>query len=71
MPRTTEPECVRIKREAQERLDRETEGMTPRQRDAHVNRVAEELAARLGFHRTSRPVGRGPDVDADHARQAG
>ncbi|MCW5776854.1 MAG: hypothetical protein KIS87_10480 [Phycisphaeraceae bacterium] len=71
MPTTREPECIRIKREAQERLDRETADMTPRQRDAHINCLAEQLAARLGFHQTSRPIGRGPDIDADRARQAG
>ena len=59
-----EPACIRIKRDAQAALDRETAGMTPRQRDAHINRIADEFAERLGFTQVSRPIGRAGDLDA-------
>lgn len=57
-----DPDCIRIKRVAQDRLDRETDGMSRQQRDAHVNRVAAEFAATLGFSQVSRPIGRGEEV---------
>jgi len=66
-----ESDCVRIKREAQEELARKTEGMTPRERDAYINKQAEIFARRLGIDRVSRPVGRGPEVGSDDDRQVG
>ncbi len=66
-----ESECVRIKREAQEKIALATEGMTPRERDAYINKQAEAFARRLGIGRVSRPVGRGPEVGSDDDRQAG
>lgn len=71
MPTNRESEAVRIKREAQEQLDRETEGMTSRERDAYINRLADEFAERLGFTQVSRPIGRSPNIGAEDARQAG
>ena len=71
MPTNRESEALRIKREAQEQLDRETEGMNPRERDAYINRIAEEFATRLGFTQVSHPIGRSPDIGTDDARQAG
>jgi hypothetical protein len=70
---TTKPEseAVRVKREAQEKLDEATRGMSPRERDAFVNRCADEFAKRLGLTQVSRPVGRGPDVGSEGDRQAG
>lgn len=66
-----EPECVRIKREAQEKIAKATEGMSPRERDAYINRQAQEFAKRLGLDRVSRPVGRGPEIGSDGDRKAG
>ena len=63
-----ESECVRIKREAQEKLARKTEGMTPRERDAYINKEAEAFAKRFGFDRVSRPIGRGPEVGSNDDR---
>ncbi len=71
MPTNNDPQCVRVKREAQEELDRRTEGMNPRQRDAFINQLAEELATRLGFNQVSRPIARGPDISAADARKTG
>lgn len=66
-----ESEAVRIKREAQESLGRATEGMSPTERDAYVNRCAEEFARKLGFTKVSRPIGRGPDVGSKEDRRVG
>ncbi|VAX42860.1 hypothetical protein MNBD_PLANCTO03-248 [hydrothermal vent metagenome] len=71
MTMNPEPECVRIKREAQESIARATEGMTPRERDAYINKQAEALAKKLGFDRVSRPIGRGPEVGSAGDRKAG
>jgi len=58
MPTNPESESVRIKRDAHARIDRETAGMTPAQRDAFINTTAATLANELGFRRVSSPVGR-------------
>jgi hypothetical protein len=71
MPTNRESDAVRIKREAQERIDRETESMAPAERDAYINRRADEFAERLGIKQVSRPIGRGPNIGAEDARQAG
>ena len=66
-----ESECVRVKREAQEKIARATEGMTSRQRDAYINEQAEEFAKELGIDRVSRPIGRGPEIGSERDRRAG
>lgn len=51
-----EPECVRVKREAQERIDRETASMTEDERDAHIHREATRFAESLGIRTLRRPA---------------
>lgn len=65
MTTNPESEAVRIKRAAQDALNRATRGMSPTERDAYVNRCAEEFARKLGFTNVSRPIGRGPDVGSE------
>jgi len=68
-----DPECVRIKREAQERIARATAGLSPHDRDVYVNHESEEFARALGITQVSAPVGRGAAVGSPataHARQA-
>lgn len=62
MPTTPEPECVRIKREAQTAIAEQTAGMSRIQRDAAVNQMAAEMAKHLGIQRVSDPIGRGNPV---------
>lgn len=65
MPTSPEPECVRIKREAQASINRLASGMSRVERDALVNRLAAEFARSLGVDRVSSPIGRGREVTGE------
>ncbi len=62
MATPSDPDCVRIKHDAQAAIDAQTRGMSREDRDAYMNRIAAEFAAKMGITRVSDPIGRGPAV---------